>query len=181
MKNTATPLKESDPDKYVAEMLRYCADLERLNREYADLRPAMLRWDQLITEYTWLGTYYRFARRNPEKAIEFYRRAASITIPSASASPALPSLIATTLAADTMQFDLKNKAGAVAQYRVAAESIASQRSRAGSDVEGILDWWSGWLEQESSRAASCSTRWTASFAVGASSNTLVTLRRRCCW
>ena len=146
VKSAAAKLKQSDPARYSDEMLRYCTEFERINREFADVRSPMLRWSDLAKEYVSLATYHRFARHEPQKAIALYRKAADLPLQGRDVS--FPALFPATLIADTLQFDLKDKAGAAAQYRAAADAVRAQRAQAQDDYRHMLDWWVDWLDFE---------------------------------
>ena len=148
LETEASALRQSNPDEYVAAMLRNCEALRQLNAAYADLGPSRVSSAALVAQYLALGSYVRFERRDARRALDFYRAAEGAAPPASSRDLGLGPLLTTVLIADTLQFDLRDVEGALAQYRSAAQSIRSAQAASPVEAQSMLDWWAGWFDAE---------------------------------
>jgi hypothetical protein len=107
-KNEAYRLKESDPSAYFAAMLKQARSLEALAIEYDD-KPRVPGGGvpgDLEREFTELGDFARFRLRRPREALELY-----------AAAERWGGQLGAFARADTLQFDLKDRAGALAIWK----------------------------------------------------------------
>jgi hypothetical protein len=136
-------LRRSDPERYLAEMEGYLAELRALADRYAEYAFSAGLRDEIAKETMWLADFARFTLRQPQKAIALYEQVAPVD-GWASIRPLVRFLIG-----DIHQFDLADPTGAIAAYLGALAEIDAVRSRRHNDDGAALyAWWESWLEHE---------------------------------
>ena len=125
-------LRDDQPARYVEGMVQHLAKLEALAREYDDLPQAKVGLaGDVRNRYLALGHYVRFRMKQPDRAIELYRRAG-------------PGGFGGIAVADAYQFDLADRPHALAEYRRSLETLRGEgRSLTPVDaafLEGTARW-----------------------------------------
>src|SRR5262249_34571921 len=106
-RNTTINLRASDPEGYVKGTVAYLRGQEALAKEYAELPHAAVGLrGEIGNQYLDLGHYVRFRMKRGAQAIELY-----------DAARANGNGLGALAVADTYQFDLRDKAQALARYR----------------------------------------------------------------
>ena len=139
---------KNDPKRYVAleeELLRRGA---RLAQEYSDrTTDASNLRAEIIAGYGRLAGYRRFTQRDPRGAVESYERGIALQFDPAGGA-ADPKVILRLGKADTLRFDLNDRAGALREYREALEIVSRvQRSDNGAEA-ALLSLAVAWLKAE---------------------------------
>jgi hypothetical protein len=133
-RNALQQRKDTQSEQYVAASLDYLKSAERLAQDYADLPTSVVLRNDMGNYYLSLGNLVRFKLKQTERAIEFYRSAQRLGIQFAAFA-----------VADTYQFDLRDKARALAEYQ---RLLEQQQHTTGSsnDMEaGFANWARNWL------------------------------------
>ena len=134
-RTAAQRLKDSAPQAYLKGYADYLQAQERLVQAYPDLPHAAvgLRGD-IANEYLDLGHFARFKLKRVDRALELYE-----------ASRSSGNLLGAFAVADTYQFDLRDKAQALARYR---DLLAEQRRtpQPSNEIEaGLSEFMKAWL------------------------------------
>lgn len=131
-------LKDSSPEAYLKGAIDYLRAQERLVQEYPELPHAAvgLRGD-IGNEYLNLGHFARFRMKRPNQAIELYE--AGRKSGNGLAALALP---------DTYQFDLRNKAQALARYRGLLDEQRRAPQPSNETEAGLLQFAKAWLAHQ---------------------------------
>lgn len=137
-RTAAQKLKRSAPESYLNSYLDYLQAQDRLVQAYPDLPPAAVGLrGEIANEYLALGHFARFKLKRANQAIELYEAGARSGL-----------ALAAFAVADTYQFDLRDKAQALARYRGLLEE-QRRAPRSGNDLEaGISQFASAWLAHQ---------------------------------
>lgn len=137
-RNTVQKLKDAQPEQYVTGYLDFLKGKERLAQEYADLPSAAGLRSETANDYVNLGHLVRFKLRQPARALEIYASAERLE----NQLPAVFSL------ADFYQFEMRDKAKALAEYERMRELLQRART-SGNDMEaGFGNWAKNWLTHQ---------------------------------
>ncbi|MBC8023040.1 MAG: hypothetical protein H7Y14_07970 [Burkholderiales bacterium] len=134
---TERALRDSHPERYVEAVSARLRALERLAEEYRD-QPAVVGTRGDIAEgYLGLGNFLRFRMKRPREAVEQF-----------AAAERNGHGLAIFAAADTYQFDLRDKARALAEYRRNLAKIRAIPVDSRPEEALFLKWASRWLEHQ---------------------------------
>jgi hypothetical protein len=134
----ARQLKESAPQAYLRSYVEYLEAQERLVKAYPELPHAAVGLrGEVGNDYLNLGHFARFKLKRAGEALKLYEAGARNGLP-----------LAAFAVADTYQFDLRDKAQALARYRALLEG---QRGKAlpSNEIEAaIARFASAWLRHQ---------------------------------
>jgi hypothetical protein len=136
-RNSLQKLKDTQPEQYVTGFLDFLKSEERLAQDYADLPTAAGMRTEMSNDYLNLGHLLRFKLRQTARAFELY-----------ASSRRLGNEMAAFAVADAYQFDMRDKAKALAEYQRMLEQV--QRAPASvNDMEaGLANWMKSWLTHQ---------------------------------
>jgi DNA-binding beta-propeller fold protein YncE/tetratricopeptide (TPR) repeat protein len=126
--------KDAQSEQYVAASLGYLRKAEQLAQNYTDLPTSVVLRNDMGSYYLSLGNLVRFKLKQTERALELYASAQR-----------LGDRFAAFAIADTYQFDLRDKAKALAEYQ---RLLEQQRHTTGSSNDmdaGLANWARTWL------------------------------------
>ena len=135
-KSEARLLRGSDPARYRTAMHAALADDRRLLAEYAGLHAAKYFRDRIAADYLELGHVVRFRMKRPAEAMAEYAE-----------SERFGARLGGLAIADTRQHELRDKAGAIAQYRKLAGELSAEGGQQG-EQEALRRWMIRWLQAQ---------------------------------
>ncbi len=128
----------TDAERYVREMPGALDALAKLADEYADLPQANVGLrGEIANEYLALGHAARLRLHRPQQAIVFYQVARRNRLGTGAFA-----------VADTQQFDLHDRAAALATYRTLLEENRSAALPANDMEAGLAQWARRWLQAQ---------------------------------
>lgn len=130
----AQKLRATDPEKYVVAMRDYLAALERLVDEYRQLPTATGAHNDIAWDYLDLGHFVRFRMKRPREALDLY-----------AASQRSDGRLGGYAVADTLQFDLRERERALAEYRKLQVEASKASAKGGREEQAIAHWAQRWL------------------------------------
>lgn len=136
-RNALHRLREADPERYLASMLEELRRVEPLVAEYADLPVVAGLRSEIGDEYLRLGHLARFRLKQPERSLELYAQAGRNGSPLGALG-----------VADTCQFDLRDKARALAEFRRMLEAARQAKAPANRSEAALAEWARHWLDHQ---------------------------------
>jgi hypothetical protein len=130
----AMKLRAAEPEGYVTGMKDYLKSAEKLAGEYAGVPTTVGAKGEMANDYLELAHWVRFKSKRPKEAIELYEGAQR------NGSP-----LGLFGAGDTLQFDLRDPQGALAEYRKIPAASNPSTYRGGGEDDMMAEWGRKWL------------------------------------
>jgi hypothetical protein len=135
-KNEARKYRKSEPERYLAGLHGALAEEERLLAEFAGIHMIAYAREQVAAEYLEAGHVVRFRLQRPRQALEEYARAER-----------LGSKLGGLGVADLREHELRDKPGAIAQYRKLLGEVRAVPAPPG-EQGATQRWMARWLEAQ---------------------------------